>query len=71
MKVENPLYASRPDGSGKTQERGVVTARIENTQAGVCPKCNVAMATAPLGQSMGNQKVFFCLTCRVAEPIPV
>jgi hypothetical protein len=72
MTVLNPLYAkatARPDGDGATT-KNVATARIENTVAGTCPKCQTGMSKQKLGQSMGNQEVFFCTTCRVAEPIP-
>jgi hypothetical protein len=77
MTVLNPLYEtsirnsfvssdSSTNGSGKN----IATARIDNALPGVCPKCQTAMATSQLGQSMGNQRVFFCNTCRVASPIP-
>lgn len=68
MNVENPLYAKPVEV--KT-EKNVATARIDNAVAGICPKCQTQMGQAALGQSMGNQTVYFCNLCRVASPIPV
>jgi hypothetical protein len=67
--ILNPLYA-KPKGEGNKPTKHVAMARIENTRAGVCPKCMTEMSKSQLGQSMGNQTVFFCTTCRVAEPLP-
>jgi predicted nucleic acid-binding Zn ribbon protein len=69
MEIKNPLYTKVTVKTTIT-ERNVVTARIENSQAGVCPKCQQPMGHAALGQCMGNQIVYFCQTCRVAEPLP-
>ena len=67
--IINPLY-SRPKGDGKPI-KNVSIARIENAVAGVCPKCQQPMGKANLGQCMANQSVYFCQTCRVAEPIEI
>ena len=70
--ILNPLYA-RPNGDGSPNaltSKKQTTARIENTREGICPKCQQTMGKSKLGQSMGNQEVYFCGTCRVAEPIP-
>ena len=70
VKVENPLYTGvKTVNTTQSKEKQVATARIENVQPGVCPKCRVNMTTANLGQGMGNQTVYFCTTCRVCEPI--
>ena len=71
MKIQNPLYVTAPSSKEKTKGKNIATARIENTVAGVCPKCQQPMGQANLGQCMGNQTVYFCSVCRVAEPIPV
>jgi hypothetical protein len=70
MTVLNPLYAKKDQQAVATTEKNVAMARIENTKAGVCPKCMCEMSTSQLGASMGNQKVYFCHTCRVCEPVP-
>lgn len=68
MKIQNPLYVKSTIQTSTT--KNVTTARIENTHVGVCPKCNAEMSTSQLGQSLGNQRVYFCNTCHVCTPMP-
>jgi ABC-type antimicrobial peptide transport system permease subunit len=70
VEVLNPLYVKKAPTKTSIKKQ-VVTARIENTKPGICPKCNSQMSHANLGQCMANQIVYFCPVCRVAEPMPI
>jgi tRNA(Ile2) C34 agmatinyltransferase TiaS len=68
--VLNPLYIKKCSAPEVTKEKNIELSRITNTKAGTCPKCMTEMSTSQLGASMGNQRVYFCQQCRVAEPMP-
>jgi len=65
--IINPLYVESPK---PVVQKNITVARVENSTPGVCPRCQSKMGVSDLGPSMGNQRVYFCNRCRIAEPLP-
>lgn len=70
-KIFDPLFSAIADGpkvaTASGDSKGMMsTSAIFNEQVGVCPKCKNNMMT---GVIANNDTVYFCMACRVSEPL--
>ena len=61
MTIFNPL-----DALDQAQTPLESTSSLLNDVQGVCPKCKKPFGTG----IVGDDTVYYCVTCRVSQPIP-